>query len=68
LFLCAAVVGEIFMMRAGKTPRVDHVSHLGGYAAGIVSGLIWRYSDRLKDSRGSEKVMERIGEKGDEKK
>ena len=55
------------MMRAGKTPRVDHVSHLGGYAAGIVSGLIWRYGDRLKDSGGS-KVMERIGENGGEEK
>ena len=56
------------MMRTGKTPRVDHVSHLGGYAAGIVSGLIWRYGDRLKDSGGSEKAMERIGENGGEEK
>ncbi|OCL01531.1 hypothetical protein AOQ84DRAFT_370028 [Glonium stellatum] len=65
MFLCIAIIGEIFMMRAGKTPTVDHVSHLGGYAAGIVSGLVWKYGDRWKNKERSQDVMERIEEKVD---
>lgn len=37
--LIALVVMDIIGLWLGRLPKIDHVSHLGGYASGIVAGL-----------------------------